>query len=136
MTDEAMTPSAQPLVVSGQMSAADVTALVTLFSGMLDAMERRIINRLDQNATGASERWKAHEKEHTDADKRLCDMQDLLSDHLNAERDEDLIAQARVAPVKTAFGWFVGNWRTVMLFIFAALAIVGFIGDAIHGMLP
>ncbi len=115
----------------GQMSAADVTALVTLFSGMLNQMEARIIARLDQNSLGAAERWTVHEKEHTALEAKLDAHLKKSAEVWAHYRDEELVEQARIAPIKTGAAWLWTNWRTILLLIVAGIAVLGFSGETL-----
>jgi hypothetical protein len=118
------------------LTATDVTALVTLMSGMLDRMEGRIIGRLDDNAQGAAERWERHDKELAANTKRITDrfmvIEAALDEHLQVanihfakEHDSEIATEARVKPVRTAAGWLWANWKTIVLILFALLGVLG-----------
>lgn len=122
----------------GQMSAADVTALITVFQNMLDRSERRIIERLDQNSAGASERWALHEREHGAIDTRMAQGEAILTEHIAKSmafyekyHAEEIREAARLEPFKLSLAWVWANWRTILLLIVALVAILGFSGETL-----
>ncbi len=126
----------------GQMSASDVTALITVFQAMLDRSEQRIIARLDSNAQGAAERWAVHAKEHGAIEARMSKHEgDFESFRLKAiafydkYHESEIAEQARIAPVRDAASWLWGNWRTLLLFAVALLAVLSFVGDSLGHLL-
>ena len=121
------------------LTATDVTAIVGLMSGMLDRMESRIIARLDDNSRLASERWSKHDAELTANTARvikrfetiegeLLTVSNCLKGHLDREHDEDVATDARLRPIKGIGGWFVANWKDVLILIVGALVILGVLG--------
>ncbi len=58
-----MTDQPQPTNGNG-LSGADMLALIAHMTDLLSKMEGRIMDRLSDNATGASERWATHKAEH------------------------------------------------------------------------
>lgn len=135
--------SEQPPNGNGILTANDVTALVSLMSGMLDRMEGRIIGRLDDNSRLASERWQKHDSELEANPRRvvarfeaieaeLLTVSQCLKAHLDKEHDEQVAVDARVRPVKTVLGFVVANWKSIALAILALAGIVGWAGLETH----
>lgn len=119
------------------MTAAEVTSLVNLFNGMLLAMEGRLTAKMDESSRRATDRWAKHDldaqttmQHWTDQFVRLEGVVDAhvttAEAHWAAERDEELILAARIKPVKTTVQYLASNWRTILLLIVSALAILGF----------
>ena len=134
---------------NGRLSPADVTALVDLMAGMLDRMEARIIGRLDDNSRLASERWVKHDTELVANTKRVVDRFVLietaldadiavLEAHLAHERDEQLIHEARVKPVRMSIGYAEKHWRTIALWAVMILTLLGVTVGRLHdlGIIP
>lgn len=128
------------------LSGADVTALVTLFSNMLHAMEGRLIAKMDDNSRLAIERWAKHDldseriqnawtEKFIGLEKRLDDHLVIANAHFTKERDEDLVSEARVKPVLTAVQYLAKNWRTILLVIVSIIAILGFSGETLNKLL-
>lgn len=122
----------------GSMTAGDVTALITVFQAMLDRSERRIIERLDQNSAGASERWTLHEKEHGAIDTRMAQGEAILTEHIAKSmafyekyHAEEIAEEARLQPFKLSVQWLWANWRTILLLMVALVAILGFSGETL-----
>lgn len=128
--------------VSGsEMTVSDVTGLVHLFNGMLVSMEGRLIAKIDETSRLAAERWAAHDLERLtfrelDAkrfeklEQAIFTVEITLKQHLDKERDEDLVLDARVRPIKSVGGYIIHNWRTLLLAILAVLAILGITSEA------
>jgi hypothetical protein len=121
------------------LTATDVTALVSLMSGMLDRMESRIIARLDENARGASERWAKHDTELAENTKRvvkrfelveadLLTVSNCLKGHMDKEHDEELASAIRVQPIKGGIRFVVANWQSLVILVISILVIGGLIG--------
>jgi hypothetical protein len=121
------------------LTATDVTALVSLMSGMLDRMESRIIARLDDNSRLASERWAKHDAELAENTKRvvkrfevveadLLTVSNCLKGHLDKEHDEELASEIRVRPVKSIGRFVVANWKDILILVIGVLAVLGVLG--------
>ena len=136
-----MTDQPQPSNGNGSgLSGADMLALMGHITGLLTAMEGRIMDRLTENASGATIRWSAHETKHAeelaDNTKRIVDRFVkletaldshivVLNAHLKKEELEDITVQARVQPVKTLGMFLVANWRTLVIVMFIVLGLFG-----------
>jgi hypothetical protein len=128
-------------------TAADVTGIVGLFNGMLVAMEGRLIDKLNENSRGATERWAKHDRE-MDANREavlsrfakvetsILTVETCLNAHLDKEHDEELAAKARVQPVVVSAQYLSRNWKTVLLILFSILALAGLIDDATLRLFP
>jgi hypothetical protein len=131
--------SDDPQPTGNVLTATDVTALVSLMSGMLDRMESRIIARLDDNSRGASERWAKHDAELATSTARvvkrfegleveLLTVSNCLKGHLDKEHDEDLVSDARVRPVKSLGRWLATNWKDILISLLGVLVLLGVLG--------
>lgn len=121
-------------------SIGAISALIQSFVSMVGGMEGRLADQIRENAAASKERWGRWEGEFNSykvaTDRRVEIVEVQLKKHLDREHDDDLILRARIKPVQTTVGWLVKNWRTVLLLIVSILALIGFAGDTIHGMLP
>jgi hypothetical protein len=126
------------------LTVAEVTGLITLFGTMLDRTERNIIARLDDNSRAASERWAAHDRVHDEQrekaverflaiEERLDATNRLIVAHLEKEHDEQVAIEARIVPIKTVFTKIAANWRSIALFVFVVLSLLGFTIDFVNG---
>jgi anti-sigma-K factor RskA len=141
-----MTASGSSDSASGSMSVAEVTGLISIFAGMLNTMQANIIGRLDDNSRAASERWARHDQDldrnreavvtrFLKVEGSLETQGKVLSNHLERQHDADVRLKARVQPIRTILGLTVKNWRTILLFIFAVLAVAAAAPDALHRIL-
>jgi hypothetical protein len=118
-------------------------ALIAHMTDLLSKMENRIMERLDDNSRGATERWAKHDRELEQNTKRviarfeiieadLLTVSKALEAHLDKEHDEELATQARVKPIRTVGLIVVQNWKSIALAIFALLGIIGWAGLETH----
>jgi len=125
------------------MTVSEVTGLVNLFTSMLSTSTAQIIGRIDDNARVETERWTRHdvdlERNREAIVARFLKVETALDSHLMVanihfakEHDEDLVMDARVRPVRSAGDWLARNWRTILLFIFGILALLGFSGETLQ----
>jgi hypothetical protein len=137
MTDQPQPPNGNGL------SGADMLALIAHMTDLLSKMENRIMERLDDNSRGASERWAKHDRELEANTKRviarfeiveadLLTVSKALGGHLDREHDEELATQARVKPIRTVGLIVVQNWKSIALALFALLGILGWAGLETH----
>ena len=142
---------------NGSMSVTEVTGLVQLFNNQLLAMEGRLVAKMDDNSRMASERWVKHDHDRErileDIEKRfgkleaeMCKQTASLAEDLKAhvaiadaywakERDEELILDARLTPVKGAVAYLRRNWKTILLVIVSILAVLGFSANTLEEIL-
>jgi hypothetical protein len=122
---------------STSMSVVEVTGLINLFAGLLNTSTSLILGRLDENAKMASERWMKHDAELArNRDAIVARFEKIegvldkdvktLDEHLSKAHDDQVALDARVRPVMTLAGAVQRNWKTILLFIVAVLAILGF----------
>jgi hypothetical protein len=129
------------------LTGADMLALVAHITGLLSEMEGRIMDRFDANSDAATERWRIHEKKHTDEmtenTKRVVDrfvkIETALDNHIQVTNaffekmhDEEIATQARVKPVKTLGTFVIANWRSIALAVLAIAGIFGWMGLETH----
>lgn len=128
---------------NGTLTGGDMLALLAHITGLLEAMEGRIIDRLNSNAAGAADRWKKHDEELAANTKRvverfeaieaeLLEVSRCLHGHIAKEHDEEVAMQARVKPVRTFGLWMAQNWRSIMLALLALAGIFGWMGLETH----
>lgn len=125
------------------LSGADMLALITHMSNLLGEMEGRIMDRLSDNAKGATERWKEHDRkaEHemglvreeiglvrADLNAHLV----VANAHFKKEEKAEIANEARVKPVLTVAQWIVKNWKSIALAILALAGILGWAGLETH----
>jgi|WetSurMetagenome_2_1015567.scaffolds.fasta_scaffold03982_5 hypothetical protein len=119
------------------MSVVEATGLINLFAGLLNTSTSLILGRLDENAKAAAERWAKHdsdlERNRETIVKRFAHLEErldkdvrALDEHLLKAHDDQVALDARVRPVRTLAGTLQRNWKTILLFIVAALSIFGF----------
>lgn len=134
----------QPSNGSG-LTGADMLALVAHITGLLSEMEGRIMDRLSDNASGAEARWVKHDlaSERTIGGIReeiavlradFVEHLRVANAHFTKDRDEDLIADARVKPVKTILGWAIANWKNIALLVIAVLTALGILGGELRAI--
>lgn len=128
------------------LSIQDVTSLVHLFNNMLSGVEGRLVAKLDENERRAQLQWSAHGKEtdvvvtsfnthYADLAQRVDSIEKRVNIHLDKERDETLVLNARVAPIKSVVLLVVKNWKTILLVILALLALFDISADTIRKIL-
>ena len=133
----------QPPINGNGLTGADMLALLTHITSLLDAMEGRILDRLNANALGAADRWKKHDEELAANTKRvverfeviekdLLEVSKCLHGHIAKEHDEEIAMQARVKPVRTFGLWLAQNWRSILLALLALAGIFGWMGLETH----
>lgn len=123
------TPGAE---VRSTLSVAEVTGLIALINGMMNnmmgsmesrlvSMESRLMVKLDENTKLSSDRWVAHDRDLAVRMEREANrfekIEKVVGDHLARDREDQLIMEARVRPVKTFAEWITKNWKTAMLIL-------------------
>lgn len=142
MSDE-QTPEPQSRQSSDNMSVAEVTGLVNLFTSMLATSTAQIIARIDANSSAESERWRKHDAEldrnREQAVARFLKVENALDQHLQVanahftkEHDEDLVMDARIRPVRVSLAYVAGHWKTVLLILLSVLGLMGVWLDVIR----
>ena len=127
-------------------TGADAIGLLNVFEHMLLAMERRLVEKMDDNSELAAERWDRHDKDSERTLKAIEDrfekvhgliktVDETLAAHLKKERDEDLVNEIRVQPIVKAVRYVIAHWRTALLIIVSILAILGFSGETLNRLL-
>ena len=137
-----MTDQPQPTNGNG-LSGADMLALMSHITGLLTAMEGRIMERLSDNASGAEDRWRKHDaaSERTIGAIReeiailradFTEHLRLANVHFSKEHDEEVAGQARTKPIRTVATILLANWKSIALAIFALMGIFGWMGLETH----
>lgn len=135
-SDGQVPPETQP----STMAVPEVMSLITLFTNLLQAMEHRILSRMDESSLAAAARWKLHDEElernriaitarFERNEKAMRELEEALENLLQREHDEDLVVEARVRPVKTVFGWLWAHWRDLVLLFIGLVAAATFLLD-------
>jgi len=126
----------QPVV----LTSAEITGLIGLFQTMLDRTERNILDRLDTNAKGASERWEKHDAEFAAStarvnarfvkiEERLQTTADTLAAYLAREHDEDVRMDARIRPIRGSIGWVWSQRREIVIVLIGLGVLVSFLAE-------
>lgn len=118
MTDPVSEPTDHP-------TSANELAIVQIVLGQLTLMEARLSSRIDRLDAASSSRWKAHDAEHDALLKAIQAIGHRLDDHLKKEAQDELIFDARVAPMRRATAWLIREWRTVAIVV---LLLADFLG--------
>ena len=125
----------QPILGNG-----DVTALMSLINSMLQAMEFRILQRLDLNSAAATERWAKHDAELEQNTRRVVARFEqlelaleatnvLVLEHHQREHEKQIVMDARVRPIRGSIKWLWGHWRDVVLLTIGLIALGTFLLD-------
>jgi len=133
----------QPPVNGNAITGADMLALIAHITDLLNASERRILSRLDDNSERATERWVKHDAElaantqkivtrFEKIEAEMIEMSRCIHGHLSKEHDDEVALQARVQPVRTAGLWLAQNWRSLLLALLALLGVMGWAGLEAH----
>jgi len=118
------------------LTVVETTGLLALLHTMLGDMERRLVERLEANALGATDRWKLHEEAESREHKSLLDMilvvqRDLDSHllvanaHFQREQKSDIAMDARVRPLR----WVLVNRRDILILLFGLLGFFAVAAD-------
>ena len=118
------------------LTVVETTGLLALLHTMLGEMERRLVERLEANALGATDRWKLHEEAESREHKSLLDMilvvqRDLDSHllvanaHFQREQKSDIAMDARVRPLR----WVLVNRRDILILLFGLLGFFAVAAD-------
>lgn len=119
---------------------------MSLINSMLQAMEYRILQRLDQNSLAATERWAKHDAELAANTKRVVDRFEKLElaleatnqsvrEHHQREHEKQLVVDARIRPIRGSIAWLWLHWRDIVLLLIGLIALGTFVADAIgHGL--
>jgi hypothetical protein len=129
-------PVPQPILGNG-----DVTALMSLINSMLQAMEYRILQRLDTNSIAAAERWAKHDAELEQSNRRTADRfermelaleatNEVVQGHLRKQQDAEIRMDARVRPIRGSLSWLWLHWRDIVLLVIGMIALGTFLVDA------
>jgi len=132
----------QPTNGNGSMSVTEVTGLVQLFNNQLLATEGRLFAKMDDNSRREAERWVKHDQELSDnrvsivirfekMEKSILLVEESLQRHLDREREEQIVVNARVQPVKNVFMWMVVNWKNVAILLIGLLGFAAVAADII-----
>ena len=139
----AVAPVAAVAASSPSLSAAEVTALVGLFQGMLSGTENRILAAMADNSRAAGERWAKHDAElaantarvtarFLDLDARLQTTADTLQAYLSREHDDDVAMQARIQPIRGSIAWLWLHWKELALFLLGLATLVNVMLNALQ----
>jgi hypothetical protein len=121
-------------------SIGDAASLIAAVATLVAGSTQTIMSRLDENARGATERWRLHDEQLADNTRRvvarfealergLTTTEQALRQHLDAQHDEDLVMQARVRPVRIGVAWMVAHWKDVAILVVAVLGLFAVTAD-------
>ena len=122
------------------LSIGDAGALIAAVATLVAGSTATIMSRLDENTRAATERWRLHdveaERNRAAMETRFVKVEAVLEAHLQIanehfakDRDEDLVMDARIRPVRTGAAWLVGNWRSILLLAFGSLGFLAVLAD-------
>jgi hypothetical protein len=142
---EQVSVTSTPVGVGG-MSILDVTGLVGMVGGMLSAMEGRILDRMRENSDAAKDRWALHDAQLTrdresvigrflTVEGRIEDVNTAVTLHHQQAHDAAVATDARLKPIRTISGWLWANRKDLLLTVLFVLAVLGFMGDTLAGLL-
>ena len=110
-------------------------SILHLFEVMLLAMERRLVEKMDDNSRLASERWAKHDLELEANTKRVVErfvaLETTLGLHLDEAKNRKLVAEARTRPIRSSAGWLWDHWRDVVLLLVGLFALVSAITEVL-----
>lgn len=149
--EQQSTPSTSPVLDVRQngipVPSASLDAVATLihsFFGMMQGVEKRITDRIIENAEASKERWARSESIDSERWKQwearfdeYCNITNehievveiKIDDHLKAEEKAEERMDARVRPVQNVLSYASRHWRTIAL---AAVVIVDVVGRLVH----
>jgi hypothetical protein len=119
---------------------ANGISVLHLFEVMLLAMERRLVDKMDENTRGAVERWGKHESEHAAHNEamveRFARLEADLTTHLDEARTRKLVTEARSKPLRTTATWLWDHWRDVVLLAIGLFALIAAITEVVTKVKP
>ena len=134
---------------SNGAGVADAAALIAAVATLVSGSTQTIMARLDENARGATERWRLHDEElsrnRASITAKFLKIETALDDHTTVanahfarEHDDDLVMQARVRPVQIGVAWAANHWKDIVilgvglvgLFAVAADILARYLGGA------
>lgn len=123
MTDEEQSNEMPPPPMVAITTAGD-SGLLNVLLTQLDNAEKRITAKIDANAQSAVRRWEAHDTEHRTLSEAIGELKRQFDEHMRQEREEDLVFDARIAPMRR-LGYIIGKeWRTIAIAVLFAIDLV------------
>jgi hypothetical protein len=113
--EEDTVSSSPPPPIVTVASSADPMQIVAILMSQLTELERRIGGKIDTNAQSALKRWDHHAIEHSTLSDAVGELKRQFDDHVRVEREEDLIHDARLAPMKRLALLAAREWRTIAI---------------------
>lgn len=118
-----------------RFTVTEYTGLLNLISGMLTAMEARILDRLSDNSRMASERWARHDEDSrrivAEWERRFVVLETSVHEHHHAAEIEHIAWDARLGPVRNTLALIARNWKTIALALFALLGFLAVFLDIV-----
>jgi hypothetical protein len=150
MSDEPEATTTTVTTTTGPTSSvADAASLIAAVATLVAGSTATIITRLDALERGETTRWRLHDEElernrktittkfekiENELAAEIVRVEKALEAHLvvaNAhfarERDEDLVMDGRVRPIRTGVAWLVANYKNIVILL---IGILGFIAVA------
>lgn len=120
------------------LGVTDPTGLIALFLNQLHRVEQAILDKIEENASAGAARWRSHEREHQEWHEELVSVRKLLDNHLaveaakeRAERERELVYDARVRPFVRLFATARREWRWIVLLGGVLVPQLGGIAEAL-----
>jgi hypothetical protein len=115
------------------LTAAEITGLIGLFQGMLDKTERVILDRLADNARGATDRWTKHDAEQTEATRQIAArfeaVETSVREHHQREHERQLVADARIKPLRGSIAWIWTQRRDIVIVMIGIGVLATFLAE-------
>lgn len=105
-----------------ELLRASEDRLSKVFGEQLEAMERRLFDRLAEMDANQRSAWGDHEERHTKAD---SERQEILS-AFSSDRIRSTVRQERTYYIRTLVGAVEDHWRLLTILLFAAGLLLDF----------
>jgi hypothetical protein len=113
-----------PVVAAIAAAGSNEGALLNVLLTQLDNAEKRLSAKMDANAASAMRRWEHHDIEHRTLSEAVGELKRQFDEHMRQEREEDLVFDARMAPMRR-LGYIIGKeWRTIAIAILFAVEFI------------
>lgn len=128
MTDEIQPPEPPESTVTpppqGPQGSEGV-AIVGIVLQQMESMKADILRKIDDNARSATRRWNTHEEEHDEHGKvhddlasAIAELKRQFDEHMRKERDEQLVRDTRMGPLRATWRLFTADKRWVVVFLY------------------
>ena len=117
------------------LQPSEITGLIGLFQTMLDRTERNILERLDENSRGATERWAKHDAELAENTRRVVArfeaIEGAVREHHQLAHEAQIRSDARIRPLRYSVAWLWTQRRDIVILLIGIGVLSTFILDFI-----